>query len=104
MPRLVGQVSRRVVRGLVLWRGRRHEMRVDAAGYWLVPSRSQPGLTHWVSADGNVCGCGDARFSSHRCMHGWAVLFEAALRTALARSAGADDPHGTDRGFGRRPR
>lgn len=111
MPEAVAQISRRVVRGLVLWRARGHEMQVDSGGCWRVPSRSQPGLAHRVSPDGDVCDCGDARYGLHRCAHGWAVLFEASLRTALAEThpdiRDTDDHHppgGHTRGFGRRPR
>lgn len=109
MPGLQGQVVRRVVRGLVVWRSRRHEMEALGSGEWLVPSTSSEDVRHRVSLVEDTCTCRSARYSLHRCKHRWAVEFELALRQVLAdaypeiRDVG--DPYSPDgdQGSGRRP-
>lgn len=101
---LAEQVEGRILRGLAIWRVHRGRLEVDASGYWLVPSESEPGLLHRASPVEKVCDCADHRYSGHVCKHIWCAIFELALGEALPEIRFANNPCDARRAFGRRLR
>ena len=82
-------VTRRVSRGLELWRSRGAEIRPMPAGDLSVPSCSEPGRSYRVSLAGEGrCGCADWRRRREPCKHLFAALVRAAKwRAARARES-----------------
>ena len=78
-------VSRRVRRGIALWRNQGAEIRPMPAGGLSVPSCSEPGRSYRVSISGEGrCGCADWRRRKEPCKHIFAALVWAAkARRAL---------------------
>jgi hypothetical protein len=72
-------VSRRVSRGLALWREQGLEIRPMAAGGLSVPSCSESGRIYRVSLVGEGrCSCPDWRQRKQPCKHVFAALVWAA--------------------------
>ena len=72
-------VTRRVSRGLELWRSRGAEIRPMPAGDLSVPSCSEPGRSYRVSLAGEGrCGCADWRRRREPCKHLFAAEVWAA--------------------------
>ena len=77
-------VSRRVCRGVALWRNRNAEIRPMPAGGLSVPSCSQPGRSYRVSLAGEGrCGCTDWHCQRKLCNHIFAALVWVAKRRAV---------------------
>jgi hypothetical protein len=67
-------VSRRVSRGLALWRNRGAEIRPLPSGGLCVPSCSEPGFIYRVSLAGEGrCSCPDWRHRKQPCKHVYAA-------------------------------
>jgi hypothetical protein len=72
-------VSRRVSRGLAIWREQGLEIRPMPAGDLSVPSCSEPGRIYRVSLAGEgCCSCPDWRHRRQPCKHVFAALIWAA--------------------------
>jgi hypothetical protein len=82
-------LTRRVRRGLALWREQGGEIRPMPAEGLSVPSCSEPGRSYRVSlADEGRCGCPDWRRRHEPCKHIFAALIWAAkVRRVLAGEA-----------------
>jgi hypothetical protein len=79
------RVSRRVSRGLALWRDQGAEIRPLPSGGLCVPSCSEPGFIYRVSLAGEGrCNCPDWRHRKQPCKHVYAAsVWAAKQRRAL---------------------